>query len=97
MKTAANAIQSKPPHPRILALISGPIPTALLSVARGFVRLQDERHIADYDLADKFDRNRVQGLIREAERVFRDWDTVRNTDEAHVFLAALMFWNLWSK
>jgi len=97
MKTAANAIQSSPPHPRILALISGPIPSPLLSVARGFVRLQDERQNADYDLGDHFDRNRVQGLIREAERVFRDWDSVRNTDEARVFLAALMFWNLWSK
>jgi len=97
MKTAAYALQSNPPHPRILALISGAIPTPLLSVARGFVRLQDERHNADYDLADHFDRSRVQGLIREAERVFRDWNTVRNTDEARIFLAALMFWNLWSK
>jgi hypothetical protein len=97
MKAAANAFQSKPPHPRIGSLIAGIIPAPLVSVARGFARLQNERHIADYDLADHFDRNRVQGLIREAEQVFRDWNVVRNTDEAHVFLAALMFWNLWSK
>jgi hypothetical protein len=36
-------------------------------------------------------------LIREAERVFTDRNVVRNTDAARVFLAALMFWNLWSK
>jgi hypothetical protein len=97
MKAAANAFQSSPPPPRIVALIGAPIPGPLVSVARGFVRLQEERHNADYDLADQFDRNRVQGLIREAERVFRDWTIVRNSDEARVFLAALMFWNLWSK
>jgi hypothetical protein len=72
MKAAANAFQSNPFPTRIGALMSGPIPAPLVSVARGFVRLQDERHNADYDLADQFDRSRVQGLIREAERVFRD-------------------------
>jgi hypothetical protein len=97
MKTAANAFQSNSLPARISVLVPGPIPAHLISVARGFVRLQEERHNADYDLADQFDRNGVQGLIREAERVFRDWEAVRNTDEARVFLAALVFWNLWSK
>lgn len=97
MKAAANAFQSNTVPPRIGALLVGPIPSQLASVARGFVRLQEERHSADYDLADQFDRNRVQGLIREAERVFTDRNVVRNTDAARVFLAALMFWNLWSK
>jgi hypothetical protein len=97
MKAAANAFQSNAVPRRIGALMAGPVPVTLVSVARGFVHLQEERHNADYDLADQFDRNRVQGLIRETERVFRDWTAVRNTDEARVFLAALMFWNLWSK
>jgi hypothetical protein len=97
MKAAASAFQSNRLPARIAPLIPDQISAPLISIARGFVRLQEERHSADYDLADQFDRNRVQDLIREAERVFRDWDTVRNTDEAHVFLAALMFWNLWSK
>jgi hypothetical protein len=97
MKAAANAFQSSPTPPRIVALIGTAIPASLVSVARGFIRLQDERHNADYDLADQFDRNRVQDLIQEADRVFREWDAVRSTDEARAFLAALMFWNLWSK
>jgi hypothetical protein len=97
MKAAANAFQSNSLPARFAPLIPGPVPPHLASVARGFVRLQEERHNADYDLADQFDRNRVQDLIQEAERIFRDWDVVRNSDEARVFLAALMFWNLWSK
>jgi len=97
MKQAANAFQSNNFPARIAPLMVRPLPPQLVSVARSFVHLQDERHNADYDLADQFDRSRVQGLIREADRVFRDWNAVRNTDEARVFLAALMFWNLWSK
>jgi hypothetical protein len=97
MKAAASAFKSGSLPARIAPLMAGPIPVPLVSVARAFVRLQDERHNADYDLSDQFDRNRVQGLLREAEQAFRDWNAVRNTDEARLFLAALMFWNLWSK
>jgi hypothetical protein len=59
--------------------------------------LQEARHKADYDLAEQFDRTTVQGLVNNAEQVFRLWDRVRNTDDARVFLASLMFWKLWSK
>jgi hypothetical protein len=97
MRQAASAFQSNNLPARIDPLINHPIPAALTSVARGFVRLQDERHKADYDLTDQFDRTTVQGLVDDAEQVFRDWSSVKNTDEARVFLAALMFPNLGSK
>jgi hypothetical protein len=97
MKQAANAFQSNRLPANISPLLGHPVAAPLISVARGFVRLQEERHKADYDLSDQFDRLRVQGLLREAEQVFSDWNTVRNTDDAHLFLASLLFWKLWSK
>jgi hypothetical protein len=97
MKQAANAFQSNNLPTQIAPLLGRPIVVPVISVARGFVRLQEQRHKADYDLSDQFDRSRVQGLVRVAEQVFRDWNSVRNTEDAHIFLAALMFWRLWSK
>ena len=97
MKQAANAFQSGRLPAHLATLLPPPLTASLTSVARGFVRLQEERHKADYDLADQFDRTRVLGLVKEAEQLFRDWNAVRNTDDARVFLASLMFWKLWSK
>jgi hypothetical protein len=97
MKQAANAFQASNLPPHVAPFLGQPLAASVTSVARGLVRLQEERHKADYDLADQFDRTRVQGLVREAEQIFSDWAAVRNTDEARVFLASLMFWRLWSK
>ncbi len=98
MKKAAEAFDSKKATPWIDSLLkTPPIHPSVASVARSFVRLQEERHKADYDVADRFDRPRVLVLVNEAEKTFRDWNAVRNTDDARLFLASLMFWNLWSK
>jgi hypothetical protein len=70
---------------------------AVSAVARNFVRLQDKRHIADYDMAIRFDRYRVQYAVALATQLFADWNTIRSSDEARVFLASLMFWKRWSK
>jgi hypothetical protein len=97
MKNAAKAFESgNLPH-QVQVLLAGPVPAPIKSVARNFVRLQEERHKADYDLTDKFDRTRVQGLVKAAEQLFMDWNAVRNTPEARVFLASLLFGKVWSR
>ncbi|MGD0629189.1 MAG: hypothetical protein ABR987_07545 [Terracidiphilus sp.] len=73
------------------------MPASLVSVARSFVRLQDARHKADYDVALRFDRAAAPDAVALATQLFADWDAIKNTDDARVFLASLMFWKLWSK
>ena len=97
MKQAANSFQTNNLPPHVSILLGHAVTAPFVSIARGFVRLQEARHQADYDLADQFDRTRVQGLVGDAVQVFRDWVTVRNTDDGHLFLASLVFWKLWSK
>lgn len=97
MKKAANSFGSSNPPGHVRNLLGAPISGRLAALARSFARLQDERHSADYDLADTFTRSRVQGLIREAESLFAEWRMVRNTGEGRVFLASLVFWDRWSK
>jgi len=97
MKQAAKSFESGHPPDHISPFLSVPLPAALVSVARGFVRLQDERHKADYDVALRFDRAAAQDAVTLAAKLFADWDAIKNTDDAHVFLASLMFWKLWSK
>jgi hypothetical protein len=97
MKEAAKRFESGNLPDHIRPLVTNPLPTALIAVARTFVRLHEERHKADYDVASRFGRARAQDAVALATQLFRDWDSIRSTDDARVFLASLMFWKVWSK
>lgn len=97
MKKAAQQFESGNFPDAIKPLVSSSIPMALVEVARNFILLQDERHAADYDRTGAFSRARAQNAVGLAARVFAYWNTVRNTDDAKVFLAALIFPRLGSR
>ena len=97
MRQAAKSFEASKLPDYLAPLLNPPIPSPLISIARSFARLQEERHKADYDVTYQFDRTGVQSLVREAGQLFTDWSTIRNSDNAHLFLASLMFWKLWAK
>lgn len=97
MKEAAKRFESGNLPDHIGQLVTKPLSAPLVAVARSFVRLQDERHKADNDVAIRFERTRSQDAVALATQLFVDWNTIRNTDDARVFLASLMFWKIWSK
>jgi len=66
-------------------------------IAESFVELQEQRQLADYDLTNKFDRFQVIELLDSVRIAFETWQSIRLTDEANVFLAALLFGGRWSK
>jgi len=62
--------------------------------------LQQNRYIADYDILDA--RNVVKyawasRYVAKAEQLFLDWNEEKGTDNAKVFLAALMIAGKWKK
>jgi hypothetical protein len=69
----------------------------LQSIAMTFVRLQQLRHAADYDLSQAFDRVTVLEAIELAKAAMADWSKVRNTQNSNVFLAALLLHNRWNR
>jgi len=77
------------------ALVTAPIERELSDVASAFVRLQNARHAADYDLARTFNRLYSVSLLGAAEQAFRDWNAIRATPNAAVFLASLLFEKQW--
>lgn len=74
-----------------------PISNKLANVAKRFRTLQEQRHIADYDVLKSFDRIDVLELVSTAEDAFADWNAVRATANAQAFLTALAFWKSWKK
>jgi hypothetical protein len=69
----------------------------LLSIADTFVNLQEQRHLADYDVAISLPRTETLFWVSQSRRAFIDWKLIRETDEATVFLAALIFAKRWDR
>jgi len=74
------------------ALGSMPIPPELRDLAAAFVKLQEERHRADYNLALPFTRSEVLSLLRELDRIVEGWQRIRTEPAARFFLMALPLW-----
>ena len=100
MYKAAESFSQSGVRPRNLPAdisLSGTVSAELTSIARGFKRLQEERHSADYDVSRSFDRIEVPALVQTAEDIFADWSREKTSGNAPIFLASLMFWQLWNK
>ncbi len=66
-------------------------------VAKAFINLQEARHVADYDLTAAYTRTDATDYLKQVDDAFERWRIIRVSDEANVFLAALMFARRWSK
>jgi len=97
MKQVCRSIMDGKPSQALAELVRQGFPSDLVFVARTFVLLQEARHSADYDLAADLLRTEALYYFQQASDAFAAWHRVRKTDEATVFLAALLFAGRWSK
>ena len=63
--------------------------THLLAVVDAFIRLQNERHSADYDTGKDWNRADVITLIKVASEAFASWKVIRDEPEAQAYLVSL--------
>ncbi len=63
------------------------------ALANAFVELQEKRHLADYDLTERFSRSDVIALIEQTATVIEDFGRSANTNERRFFLACLWAWS----
>jgi hypothetical protein len=73
------------------------IPPAIRAIAKTFVELQYKRHLADYDLTERFIREDVLALVREAEAAIAGFSAAPACDESSFFLACLWAWGTLGK
>ena len=62
----------------------------LKTLAQTFVRLQDFRHIADYDGSRKWSRTEAIGMVNQAETAFKIWRAIQNEAIAQDYLLSLL-------
>jgi len=78
-------------------LISLPLDPRLLSVIKAFIELCDARNEADYDLAKQWDRLDVLDQVQKSRQAFADWQAVRSSPNATVFVIALLLQKHWGR
>ena len=91
MKRVAQQFSDSGVSPKLGPGMNGQaVQSELAGVAATFVDLQPARHEADYDTTLRFTRRDAIDLVDRAEQAFRDWNTVRRSVQADVFLAGLL-------
>lgn len=68
------------------------VPADLRGIADTFVKLQDERHRADYDLSRPFTRYEASVLTMAAHDAIGRWPNVAADDATRLDLAGLLCW-----
>jgi uncharacterized protein (UPF0332 family) len=68
------------------------VPAEIRDLASIFVEMQDNRHLADYDLTERFKRSEVLFLISDVERRIQDFTNPPSSNEKRFFLACLWAW-----
>ena len=68
------------------------VPGDLRKVARTFVRLQEQRHRADYDLSELMVREEAENLIASVRDAISLWPNVTEDDATRLYLAGLLCW-----
>jgi len=84
-------------HPQIAPLVSFPVAIELRNVASAFVALQEARHLADYDVASKWDRLGVLQLVTDAEDAFADWQKTLTAPNSKIFPFDLLLRKSWAR
>ena len=67
-------------------------PREIQDLAATFVELQEKRHLADYDLTERFSRSDTISLIEQAKKHASSFANLPASDEKRFFLACLWAW-----
>jgi uncharacterized protein (UPF0332 family) len=62
----------------------------LISVAKTFVNLQKQRHLADYDNAIVWTRTEAERDVQSCEKAFVTWHSIRDENIAQDYLVSLL-------
>ena len=73
------------------------IPKPVQNIAATFAELQEKRHLADYDLSERFKRSEVLTLIDQAKTHVEKFREFPVCDDRKYFLACLWAWTELAK
>lgn len=99
MKTAAKSFGSGwgALSDRLKPRFTNPISPDLTLVANTFVKLQQQRHEADYNVEKRFLKTDTTKLVQDTKDAFAAWNRIRKTNEERQFLICLLLGKSWDR
>lgn len=99
MKKICQHLQKSPLPPQVAQFFGPLVSTELKNVAAAFIELQDLRHAADYDRGrdPPFGKADALNAVGRVEAAFRDWEKVRETPAARMFLVLHLLGDRWNR
>lgn len=88
---------ARPFPPGLEQLSPSPPDKRLIEIALAFARLQEGRHVADYDLSAVVEAAYAVELVGFAETALADFDVIQSFPETTVFLTALLLADRWTR
>ena len=88
--------KAKPDQP-LRELLDKSASSELQDVASSFIKLQEARHAADYDLGYACSLDEATGFVGLSIRVIQWWDMIRQSSEANIFALSVLMWNNWER
>ncbi len=79
----------------LLGLIGNAASIDLQNVARSFIRLQEARHSADYDLSYPLTSAEARQFVMLALTAMDSWDRIAKSAEANIFILSLLLYRNW--
>jgi hypothetical protein len=86
MKEASVRAENKKYDPTV----NPQVVSKLRAIGKAFRELQEQRHLADYSYATKWDRAKALAMVQKAQTAFADWKTIRNEYVAQRYLISLL-------
>ena len=97
-KVCERYTKSSPPFAERLQPLNDPLPDEQLrSVAAAFVRLQEARHGADYDLSKPVTFDDALDLLTLAQAARDSFATIEHQAATAIFLAAMLLDDRWTR
>jgi len=98
IKSACRSFTQTPPGvvSQLWANLGGGANVDMQFVAGAVIDLQEQRHEADYDLAQSFSRTEVLAVIQQAENAINAWERLRQNQRDLARLATLVML-LWKQ
>ena len=76
-------------------LLGGSVSEDMQTVALNFIKLQEARHGADYDLDFQFSSAQAREFVTMALNAIRAWDWLAPSAEPNIFVLSLFLWKKW--
>ncbi len=77
---------------KLSRFLDTPANPALSEIGRAFLHLQEKRHRADYDTVVELTWDDAVDEFALALKTFTGWTSIKDTEDARVFLVALLLW-----